>query len=89
MLKILLVEDNPARVLWFRINFTKEEGYDLMITHKPEVALQWLKKYKFVAILLDHDLGIDEKGKETARVYIDSKKYTGYRVAEAIPKCKN
>ena len=78
-MNILILEDDPTRVVSFEKWFKKDE---LTITDSSDKAISLLEKIKYDIIMLDHDLG--------GRHYVDSKEYdTGFRVAAAIPASIN
>ena len=72
-MNILIVEDDPNRIEWFKNSFHDDI---LFITKDTKKAIEWLKEESFELIFLDHDLG-DE-------VYVDSGEGTGHEVAEYI-----
>ncbi len=53
MSRILLVEDDEARCVWFHARLA---GYELDVTCAVPEALRWLSEREYAAILLDHDL---------------------------------
>lgn len=53
MTRILLVEDDEVRCVWFRARLA---DYELDVTCDVLEALRWLGERDYAAILLDHDL---------------------------------
>lgn len=51
--RILIVEDDEARCLWFRARL---EGSELDVTCDVRQAVLWLAERDYSAVLLDHDL---------------------------------
>jgi len=79
MKKILILEDDPNRVLKFYEMF---EYHSLTITNTSEAAIEIASSHKFDVIFLDHDLD--------GRVYVNSdEKNTGYQVAKILPSTIN
>lgn len=54
--RILILEDDPLRVAWFRQKFS---DYEHDVTCDVLQAIEWLQANEYTLILLDHDL-IDE-----------------------------
>lgn len=54
--RILILEDDEMRIVWFREKFS---DYELDVTLDIWQAIEWLKKNSYTLIMLDHDL-IDE-----------------------------
>ena len=52
-MNILILENSPKRIAWFREHFA---GETLMITSSPDVAIELLTLTEFDRIYLDHDL---------------------------------
>jgi CheY-like chemotaxis protein len=52
-MRILIVEDDEARCIWFRQQFADDE---LDVTCDVGQALTWLAEREYQTILLDHDL---------------------------------
>ena len=75
LMKILIVEDDMERVRKFKEMFS-----EYYITHVVDAisGIDFVKKQKFDAIFLDHDLG--------NKVFVKSEDHnTGYQVAKVIP----
>ena len=53
MSRILLVEDDESRCVWFRARLA---GYELDVTCDVREAVTWLAEREYVVVLLDHDL---------------------------------
>lgn len=63
-MRILLVEDFPAHIDWFRQHFV---GHDLTITDEPLRAVALLERQVFDRLYLDHDLGKEPRaGRDVA-----------------------
>jgi CheY-like chemotaxis protein len=62
--KILLVEDDPLRIEWFRARF----GEALAVTRHVEEAWRWLtSEFDYDMLFLDHDLGTEPRvGRDVA-----------------------
>lgn len=71
--RVLVVEDDEARCVWFREKF---EGRMLDVTCDVPTALAWLAEREYEAILLDHDLADEHYFSDTP----DDER-TGYAVA--------
>lgn len=52
-MRILIVEDEEARCVWFRQKFADDE---LDVTCDVSQAFRWLAEREYQVILLDHDL---------------------------------
>ena len=63
-MKILLVEDTPSHIEWFRQHFV---GHDLTVTDEPLMACEFLLRAHFDRLYLDHDLGKEPRaGRDVA-----------------------
>lgn len=73
-MKILIVEDNKARIKWFKEALI---GHSVDIVESADPAISLVKEKKYDVIFLDHDLGGEE--------YVDSNNdNTGYQVSKVI-----
>jgi CheY-like chemotaxis protein len=77
--RILILEDDPARHDIFRKNLS--EIGDITITEHANTAIVLLNTEKWDALFLDHDLG--------GKVYCESGPGTGYEVAEWLEQHKD
>lgn len=57
--KVLIVEDQEARKVYFRSSLAHAE---LHLVLRPTDAIQLLQLFSYDVILLDHDLGLVEEG---------------------------
>lgn len=55
-MKILILEDDTARLMYFNEKFYK---HDLIMTENANSAIEYLEDQEFDCIFLDHDLGYD------------------------------
>lgn len=55
MMKILILEDNPERMKYFKEKF--KNNADIIHTEYSETAITYLKQVEFDIVFLDHDLG--------------------------------
>lgn len=86
-MRVLIVEDNQERLKVFLGHL---KNVDRDITANSKIAVDLVKKVKYDIIFLDHDLGIvPETGEKTNGVYLTSGEFTGYEVAQEIPKSIN
>lgn len=74
-MNILIVEDNPERIKWFRDNFAGK----LAFAYDVDSAIRLLKENTFRAIFLDHDLLPEHYNQDT-----NCDKTTGLAVAKYI-----
>jgi len=74
-MKILILEDDPARHKAFRRNLI---GNEVIIVEHTHEAIQFLEEQDWDALFLDHDLG--------GKVYCESGPGTGWEVAEWLSK---
>lgn len=86
-MKILVVEDNGPRTVKFQEFLGK---HDLTITKSSKEGCNLSRINKYDVIFLDHDLGIHpDTGEPTEEVFLPSKEWTGYEVAQAIAESPN
>lgn len=52
-MRVLLVEDSPMRIGWFRRHL---DGHVLDVTSRSTEAIVWLQRHTYDYIFLDHDL---------------------------------
>jgi CheY-like chemotaxis protein len=71
--RILIVEDDYARCLWFQREFAR---YERDTTLDVSVAVNWLAEREYTLIFLDHDLAEEHYALEMADDGL-----TGYTVA--------
>lgn len=80
MIKILIVEDDPARIKWFKKKLEPFSELEMFTDAAP--AIEKLKNEKYDVIFLDHDLDF--------KVYVPSEcENTGFQVAKIIPQTIN
>jgi len=75
--RVLIVEDNPDRLVWFSHRLT---GCDVLHTKDPDRAIELLELYGYVGyhcIFLDHDLGGDFQPPYTTDVAKAIRDHTG------------
>ena len=73
-MKVLFLDDDPNRMKYARLYFSKDE---LSEAETAEQAIKMLEKYSpYDLVLLDHDLG--------GKVYCPSDEVSGYAVAKHI-----
>jgi|SRR5215813_3248497 len=83
MPRILIVEDDDRRCLWFKEQFA---GHELDATADVSVAVEWLRSHEYDLIFLDHDLADEHYEQELADDGL-----TGYVVAAWLaenPECQ-
>jgi CheY-like chemotaxis protein len=79
-MKILIIEDDPARIFWFREKL--RSICEPVILETADEGARAVRQEQFDIIFLDHDLG--------GEVFVASEeKNTGYQVALAIPDSIN
>ena len=78
-ISVLILEDDPERVLSFYRDFFKD---NLIVVNNADDAKWMLGMNKFDLICLDHDLG--------GEIFVESdEQNTGYQVTKAIPDTFN
>lgn len=61
--EVLLLEDSPKRIAWFRERIPLDK---LHVTDSVEEAIEWTKARKFDVFFLDHDLSEEHYAEDTA-----------------------
>lgn len=81
-LRILILEDSPERISFFKQKFNKHDAYFFDMADDAIEALRIINDKPWDIILLDHDLG--------GKVFVSSAEHnTGYTVAKYIADNRN